>query len=363
MEAADDPVGSSRVFPSPPGLAHIDLAFRAALDEAVRHMGATAPNPPVGCAILDADGTILTVAAHHRAGAAHAEALALRQCADQGLMDRAAIAVVTLEPCNHTGRTGPCSEAILASPIRTVWIGAADPNPRVAGGGGERLRAAGCAVHGLAERDDPAGLALAADCRALIAPFVHWSRTGRAWLTVKQALDAQGSMIPPAGRTTFTSDAALTLAHRLRRATDAVVTGSGTVLADRPGLDVRRVADHAGRAARVLAVCDRRGRVPEDWRAAAAGRGFEIVTCDDIARLPEMLGAAGVLWALVEAGPTLLAAVRAEGVWDDWLTIRAGAESGEKLCFATRRGEETPLRLLLGPARDRFVEETCFPAS
>jgi diaminohydroxyphosphoribosylaminopyrimidine deaminase / 5-amino-6-(5-phosphoribosylamino)uracil reductase len=343
---------SMGVVPDP---ARIARAFHAALTDAARHMGATAPNPPVGCAILDARGEILTVAAHHRAGAPHAEALALRQCAQAGLMDRAAVAVVTLEPCNHTGRTGPCSEAILASPIRTVWVGAADPNPRVAGGGAARLRAAGCAVHVLddvpADPGDPATVAgapeLAAACRALIAPFVHWSRTGRAWLTVKQAVDATGSMIPAAGRTTFTSDAALTLAHRLRRATDAVVTGSGTVLADRPALDVRRVSDHADRAARLLVVCDRRGRVPGDWRAAAMKRGFDVRICEDLALLPDMLGAAGALWALVEAGPGLLDALGVAGLWDDWLTIRVGPDGTERMDVAVRSGADTPLRLFV----------------
>ncbi|MBB2162648.1 bifunctional diaminohydroxyphosphoribosylaminopyrimidine deaminase/5-amino-6-(5-phosphoribosylamino)uracil reductase RibD [Gluconacetobacter sacchari] len=340
--------------------APIARAFRAAIEEAVRFMGATAPNPPVGCAILDRHGAILTVAAHHRAGSPHAEALALRRCAEQGLMARAAIAVVTLEPCNHTGRTGPCSEAILASPIRTVWVGAADPNPRVAGGGIARLRAGGCAVQVL-DHDMEA----AAACRALIAPFGLWSRTGLPWLTVKQAVDAAGGMIPPAGRHTFTSDAALTLAHRLRRATDAIVTGSGTVLADRPGLDVRRVADHAGRAPRLLVVCDRRGRVPADWRAHAAARGFDVRICQDIARLPELLGAAGVLWALVEAGPGLLTALRATGLWNDWLTIGVGPGGTERLDPAVRVGTDTPLRLFpeLAPRLAAAEERACFPAS
>nr|WP_275943726.1 bifunctional diaminohydroxyphosphoribosylaminopyrimidine deaminase/5-amino-6-(5-phosphoribosylamino)uracil reductase RibD [Gluconacetobacter tumulisoli] len=349
----------------------IGRAFRAALAEASRHMGATAPNPPVGCAILDARGEILAVAAHHRAGAPHAEALALRICAQQGLIDRAATAVVTLEPCNHTGRTGPCSEAILASPIRTVWIGAADPNPRVAGGGAARLGAAGCDVRMLADlagpnAADPDAADLAADCRALIAPFVHWSRTGRTWMTVKQAVAADGSMIPPAGRTTFTSDSALDVAHRLRRATDAVVTGIGTVLADRPALDVRRVADHAGRARRLLVVCDRRGRLPDDWRAAATARGFDVRACDDVAQVPALLGEAGALWALVEAGPALLDAMRGAGVWDDWLTIGVTAGGRERMDITVRdgaggSGRDTPLRLIPGLAVPR--EGTCFPAS
>ena len=101
-------------------------AMTLALLEAPKFEGATAPNPPVGCVLLDRDGNVLSIAAHQKAGALHAEALAIKQCDDPA---RIHTVVVTLEPCNHTGRTGPCTEAILATPARQVWIGMADPNP------------------------------------------------------------------------------------------------------------------------------------------------------------------------------------------------------------------------------------------
>ena len=342
----------------------ITRGFRAAIAEAVRFIGATAPNPPVGCAILDAEGRMLSVAAHHRAGQPHAEALALRRCLEAGTMDRAATAIVTLEPCNHTGRTGPCTEAILASPIRSVWIGASDPNPRVVGGGASRLREAGLQVRSLAPESR-----LGLDCAALIAAFTLLSRAGRPWITVKQALDATGHMVPPVGAKTFTGPEALELAHRLRRATDAVITGMGTILADRPYLTVRHVPDHPGRH-RILAVPSR-GGLPEAYRQEAEARGFLVRTAPDLPSLLRVLARDGVLWALVEAGPRLLAAIERDGLWDDWLTIRHDG-GGDRLALRTRL-TSTPLRLIDGldaadpataPALPAAMGGTaCFPAS
>jgi diaminohydroxyphosphoribosylaminopyrimidine deaminase / 5-amino-6-(5-phosphoribosylamino)uracil reductase len=113
----------------------LQAAFGHALQAAVEFEGATAPNPPVGCVILDADGNELAVAAHRAAGQPHAEALAIQKCREAGLAERIHTLIVTLEPCNHQGRTPPCTSAILATPARQIWIGAQDPNPHVEGGG------------------------------------------------------------------------------------------------------------------------------------------------------------------------------------------------------------------------------------
>ena len=319
----------------------IARGIRAAIAEAARHVGATAPNPPVGCAILDARGRILSAAGHHRAGSLHAEALALRLCREAGALDRAATAIVTLEPCNHAGRTGPCTEAILDSPIRTVWIGSADPNPGVVGGGAARLRQAGLDVHTIAPDSDDGR-----DCAALIVPFARLVRDGRPWVTVKQALDQRGSMVPPPGTKTFTGTASLHLAHRLRRATDAIITGIGTILADDPHFTVRHVPDHAGRR-RILAVPDRGAAIPERYRAAAQARGFMLRTAPDMAALLEVLGQEGVLWAMVEAGPRLLATIERDGMWDDWLTIHNQAPEQDRLRLRSRTAP-SPLRLIEG---------------
>ncbi|MQR98635.1 bifunctional diaminohydroxyphosphoribosylaminopyrimidine deaminase/5-amino-6-(5-phosphoribosylamino)uracil reductase RibD [Gluconobacter sp. AC10] len=321
--------------------------FRSAIAQAVDTFGATAPNPSVGCALLDAEGRILTVGVHPRAGQPHAEAMALAQAKTAGVLDQARVALVTLEPCNHTGRTPPCSEALRSSPVREVWIGAADPNPQ-ATGGAARLREmpGGKRLVMLADRPDMAGLER--DCRALLAPFASRVVRHRPWISVKQALDEQGSMVPPPGQKTFTSPNSLTLAHRLRRATDAIITGVGTVLADRPRFTVRHVADHEDRSPRLLVVCDRHGRLPADWAAGMTQAGFEVLTSSDLLSVPAMLAKRGVNWAMIEAGPALLASVAEAGLWDDWLTIHK--TPGHNIAGADRidlkSRDESPLRLL-----------------
>lgn len=329
----------------PPG---VEAGFRAAIEAACAFIGATTPNPPVGCAILDATGRVLVAAAHQRAGGPHAEALALRLLEQAGLTAQAATLVVTLEPCNHTGRTGPCTEAILASPVRTVWIGSADPNPLVTGHGAERLRDAGIAVHMLNGPDD----ALSRACQALIAPFQCRALTGHPWITVKQALDASGSMIPPRGASTFTSPASLRLAHRLRRCTDAIITGTGTILADDPSFTVRHLPDHPGRR-RILAILGRGDRVSADTIQAASARGFDVRSIRSLDELLPTLGEAGVMWAMVEAGPSVLASLREAGLWDDWLTITQADPTRHDpvdrldVSLSPRRaGEVSPLSLL-----------------
>ena len=290
------------------------------------------------------------MAAHRRAGTAHAEARALARLREAGLLERAATLLVTLEPCNHHGRTGPCTEAILESPVRDVWIGVTDPNPRVAGHGAERLRAAGCRVRMLDAVPDRAALALARDCAALIAPFRRWAESGQPWITVKQALDAGGGMIPPAGATTFTQFSSLLLAHRLRRATDAVVTGTGTVLDDRPALTVRHLPDHPDRVPRLLMIVGRPDRVPADYLRAAAARALDVRLVADPAAVPVLLGEAGVLWAMVEAGPRLLRSLREAGLWHDWLTITHVGDAVSdrtELTLAPGAGPASPTALLL----------------
>lgn len=303
--------------------AQIGAAFRLAVAEALIHEGATAPNPAVGCVLLDAQGQVLVAAGHARAGAPHAEAAALAQARALGLADRIHTAVVTLEPCNHHGRTGPCAEALIKAGVAEVWMALPDPNPQASGGAG-RLGAAGVAVHGLAELDHPDRDGLMQDAGRLLAPFATRIRRGRPFVTVKQALDPQGSMIPPPGHKTFTSPAALTLAHQLRRRADAILTGSGTVLADRPEFTVRHVPDIPGKS-RALVILDRRGRVDPAYLEAARARGFRPRLAQDLAQALADLAREGCNEVLVEAGPAVTEAVRAAGLWDEWVTIRKGA--------------------------------------
>lgn len=297
----------------------IDDAFRRALAAARLHEGATAPNPAVGCVLLDAEGQMLAEAGHSGAGQPHAEAAAIALARKRGLEARIHSVIVTLEPCNHTGRTGPCTGAILSTPAREVWYAMPDPNP-VASGGAAALAAAGLKVRRLA---DPALLAEAA---RLLAPFATRLRLGRPFVTVKQALRG-GSMIPPPGQKTFTSPTSLHLAHSLRRRADAILTGSGTVLADRPEFTVRHLPDVPGKS-RILCILDRRGRVDEAYLAEARARGFRPMLAQDLGQALADLAAQGCNEVLVEAGPEVLASVRAAGLWDEWVCIEAAPQPG-----------------------------------
>jgi diaminohydroxyphosphoribosylaminopyrimidine deaminase/5-amino-6-(5-phosphoribosylamino)uracil reductase len=299
--------------------AAVQHAFRAALDEAKRFEGATSPNPPVGAAALDTSGALLGVAAHERAGTAHAEAKLIEQLRAQGALDQVATLIVTLEPCNHQGRTPPCSRAIAAAGIRCVIYGSSDPNPKAAGG------AAWLAGHGIEVRllTDPA---LARECARLIGPFAKWARTGRPWITIKRALQADGSMIPPPGQKTFTSPESLRFAHELRRRADAILTGSGTVLADQPEFTVRLVPDHPDKR-RIVIVLDRRGRVPETWFEEARKRGLDAHRMGTVDEAIEFLCKNNTLEVLVEAGPHLSEDLLRRGFWDENVVITAKSQT------------------------------------
>ena len=316
--------------------ARIAAAFAEALAQGALHVGATAPNPPVGCVLLDAEGRVLARGAHRRAGEAHAEADAIAACRAAGAVDRIHIALVTLEPCSHIRAAGCCADAMLATPVRRVWVGSLDPHPRAPGRGVARLEAGGVATDMIAALPDPRAPALAAAAARLIAPFGAWARTGRPWVVVKTALDARGSMIPPPGAKTFTSAESLAHAHRLRREAEAIVTGSGCILADDPAFTVRHVADHTGRRRR-LAILDRRGRTPERYLREAAARGLDPSLHADLDAMLDALGEQGVLTALVEAGPTLRAAILERGLWDEEVIFRRAAEPGAPDRVETRR--------------------------
>jgi diaminohydroxyphosphoribosylaminopyrimidine deaminase / 5-amino-6-(5-phosphoribosylamino)uracil reductase len=303
----------------PPAIAD---AFRKAVSAAQAFRGATSPNPPVGCVLLDEARQVLAVAAHERAGQPHAEALAIASCRHSGTVHRIVTAVVTLEPCNHTGRTPPCTEALLATPVREVWIGCRDPNPRVKGGGADALKADGRMVHFLGEGD------IQHACADLIRPFSKYTRTGLPWVTVKQALTSDNGMIPPAGQKTFTSADSLRMAHELRKRADAILTGSGTILADDPHFTVRHVLDFPDKR-RALAFLDRRKRIPNTYISAAVARGFDVCVFSSIEDALRGLGSKGVLEVLVEAGPTVTRAVLASDHWDEHIVIHKNAVSAE----------------------------------
>ncbi len=198
-----------------------------ALELAARGLYTTDPNPRVGCVLIGAGGT-LGEGWHERAGEAHAEVAALR--AARGDV-RGATAYVSLEPCSHTGRTSPCADALIAAGIRRVVCACVDPNPRVAGAGIERLRAAGISVS--------VGV-LEAQARALNPGFFSRFERGRPYVRLKLAMSLDGRTAPAqGGRVWISGEASREDVQRLRARSSAVLTGAGTVRVDDPRLDVR----------------------------------------------------------------------------------------------------------------------------
>ena len=225
--------------------AHMDLALALA----VQGQGMTSPNPMVGAVVVSADGSVSGVGFHRRAGADHAEVVALENAGGHA---RDATLYSTLEPCCHRGRTGPCVERIVAAGVARVVVGAIDPNPRVQGSGVRYL-----IEHGVTVR---VGVR-AVEARLLNRAFETWVRRGRPFVTMKIALSRDGRVaVGPGRRTVLTSGAANRRVHELRAEVDAIGVGSETMLVDDPRLNVR----HAGRRERPLTrvVFDRRLRVP-----------------------------------------------------------------------------------------------------
>ena len=196
------------------------------MELAARAIENTAPNPAVG-AVLVRDGAIIGEGYHHRAGQAHAEVEALRSVRDA----RGATLFVSLEPCNHYGRTPPCSQAIIDARVARVVVGALDPNPRTAGGGIEALQSAGITVE---IADDP-------HAQALIERFrISITQTGRPYLAVKMAASLDGFIASGPGKQQWlTGERARAYVRELRIAHDAVMVGAGTVRIDDPRLNVR----------------------------------------------------------------------------------------------------------------------------
>ncbi|MFD4292383.1 bifunctional diaminohydroxyphosphoribosylaminopyrimidine deaminase/5-amino-6-(5-phosphoribosylamino)uracil reductase RibD [Rhodococcus sp. NPDC058505] len=204
-------------------------ALRVAVDAAEAVRGTTNPNPPVGAVILDAAGHVAGVGATQPVGGPHAEVMALRAA---GARARGGTAVVTLEPCNHTGRTGPCARALLDAGIARVVYAVGDPNPQ-ASGGAAALRAAGV--------DVVAGVGTDLVERGPLRAWLHRQRTGRAHVTWKFAATLDGRSAAADGTSQWiTGPQARARVHAERARLDAIVVGTGTVLADDPWLTARR---------------------------------------------------------------------------------------------------------------------------
>ena len=294
--------------------------MRAALSLAARGLGRTRPNPAVG-AVLVRHGAVIGKGWHRRAGLPHAEVEALAAAAGPV---RGADLYVTLEPCGHTGRTPPCARAIIEAGVARVFYGCDDPNPLTAGKGLAMLRRAGVIVtRGPLENE----------ARTFNAPYLKWITRGTPLVTAKWAMTLDGKIATRTGHSRWvTGPAARAIVHRLRGRVDAVLVGTGTVLADDPELTcrapggrtpVRVILDRTGRVpagARVLRTASAGPVVVYTRRAAArsphwgptAARGVEIVPVPEARgglSLPCILrdlGARGFQHLLVEGGAELL---------------------------------------------------------
>ena len=274
----------------------------------------TNPNPNVGAVVLAPDGTLVGEGCHEWAGGPHAEVVALEHAGDRA---RGGSVVVTLEPCAHTGRTGPCTEAILRAGVSRVVYAVADPTP-VASGGADMLRAAGVQVE--------QGL-LAAEAEAANERWLEGVRRQRPFVVWKSATTLDGRVAAPDGTSRWISSPESRLdAHRLRAECDTIVAGVGTVLADDPHLTVRDAEGRPDDDQPLRVVVDTHGRTPPTakvlddaaptWVATAAELGKDR---DGGVDLPALLAA---LWqrdkrlVLLEGGPTLAGSFVRAGLVD-----------------------------------------------
>ena len=236
-------------------------AIDQSLDWARRALLLAPPNPRVGCLLMSSQGTVLGVGHTQRTGGPHAEIMALRDAATQGHSAKGGTAYVTLEPCSHHGRTGPCCDALIAAGIKKVVASIADPNPLVSGQGFERLRAAGIEVE-----VGPG----AEESRELNIGFFSRMIRKTPWVRMKVAASLDGQTALLNGQSQWiTGEAARADGHVWRARSCAVLTGIGTVLADNPRLDVRLV--ETTRQPHVVIV-DSNLETPLDAHILGAGR-------------------------------------------------------------------------------------------
>ncbi|GAB3279099.1 bifunctional diaminohydroxyphosphoribosylaminopyrimidine deaminase/5-amino-6-(5-phosphoribosylamino)uracil reductase RibD [Kineosporia babensis] len=235
-------------------------AMRQAIRLAARGLATTLPNPVVGCVLLDPDGTVVAEGWHEQAGGPHAEVMALRAA---GSRARGTTAVVTLEPCNHTGRTGPCSEALLAAGVQKVVVAVPDPTD-AASGGAARLRAAGLEVEtGVLAEEAERGLEPGEGNEVWLTAV----RKQRPFVTWKFAATLDGRVAAQDGTSQWiTSVEARSDVHRLRAQVDTMLVGVGTVLADDPLLTVRDADGNPLARQPLRVVADTHNRTPANAR-------------------------------------------------------------------------------------------------
>jgi diaminohydroxyphosphoribosylaminopyrimidine deaminase/5-amino-6-(5-phosphoribosylamino)uracil reductase len=323
----------------------------------------TDPNPRVGCVIADAQGRVLGQGHTQKAGGPHAEVMALRDAEAQGNSVAGATAYVTLEPCAHHGRTGPCCDALIAAGIGRVVASLADPNPLVAGQGFERLRAAGVAVE-----VGPG----AEEARELNLGFLSRMVRKTPWVRMKVAASLDGRTGLANGVSQWiTAEAARADGHAWRARASAALTGVGTVLEDNPRLDVRLVETPRQPH---LVIVDSHLQTPSDAHLFIAGRAVWIyaaardearaaaleargatVSClpnahgkVDLGAMLRDLAARGVNELHVESGHKLNGSLLREGCVDELLVYLAPKLIGSGLDIASQIHADGPLLSLAG---------------
>ena len=268
--------------------------MRQAVEQSLAVKGATYPNPPVGAVILDSSGDVAGVGATQPAGAAHAEVVALRAAGGRA---SGGTAVVTLEPCNHHGRTPPCVDALLDAGVAAVVYAVADPHPAAAGGAG-RLHAAGVAVS--------AGVAAEEVAAGPLREWLHKQRTGFPHVTWKFATSIDGRSAAADGSSQWiTSEAARADLHLRRAAADAIVVGTGTVFADNPSLTAR-LPDGTPAARQPLRVVVGQREIPPDSVVLSQDSPTLLLRTRDPREVLRVL--ADRTDVLLEGGPTLAGA-------------------------------------------------------
>lgn len=333
-----------------------------AIQLARRGLYGTDPNPRVGC-VLVKQGRIVGEGWHASAGAAHAEVVALQNA---GAAARGVTCYTTLEPCSHTGRTGPCTQALLQAGVKRVVSAMQDPNPDVAGRGFQALQQAGLEVS--------SGL-LEVEAAALNPGFISRMTRRRPWLRLKQAASVDGRTALASGEGNWiTSEAARADVQRWRARSSAILTGVGTVLHDDPRLDVRIETPRQPRRI----ILDSKARTPSNARLFKSGGEVVMFVAEDVEpdaglknrahiefvpenkaglnlfRVVERLAQMACNEVQVEAGPVLAGALLEAGLVDEWLLYLAPSLLGDQALPLARM----PLVESL-PAGLQFVFQEC----
>lgn len=325
--------------------------MQMALDLAVQGRGCTSPNPMVGAVVVK-NGVVVGRGYHQFAGGAHAEVHAIDAA---GVAARGATLYVNLEPCNHSGRTPPCTRKIVAAGLRRVVIAMRDPNPLVPGGGAEFLESQGVAIAcGVCEEQ----------ARELNEVFVKYVRTGRPFVIAKCAATLDGRLAARSGDSKWVSgEESRAYVHELRHAVDAILVGAGTIAADDPLLTARlkgrpsrdpiriildtrmrtaptaRVVNHDSAAETLLVV----GReAPASARERMPAKGVRVIEAEtrngllDLDRLMDQLGRMGVTSILIEGGSRTLGSAFRAGIVDKvcffYAPLLSAGDDGAPIC-------------------------------